>query len=287
MKDLNLECLPDWRFCNIPYGEKGPRYSGWQNTPIELKNINANGNIGVLLGPHSNGICALDFDGPTAWTWFIDRFPDLELPTIKWASGRESRCQMAFKIPEEYWDALKTIKIETLAPSALGMKDGEGFEFRWTGGQSVLPPSRHPDTKKDYFWISSPVNTNVIPLPNDILVYWLLQANPVPVPVVVYPPISNQEADDLARKLKNLYPSLGYDTWARVTWGFCNTIGYGDGIQLMKQYWPEQKPGDYAILGTKPPKGKQYKLGTIKKMIYDQTPRVDKRIKSTINTNKI
>jgi len=264
MKNIELECLPQWRFCNIPRGQKGPRSAGWQRMPLLLTDIDPAGNVGVLLGPSSGGLCALDFDGTTAWSWFQEHF-DIEIPaTVMWASGKTDRCQMAFRVPEAYWDALKTLKIAT--------GDHEGFEFRWTGGQSVLPPSLHPDTQKEYFWVAEPSRNNLADLPEAILCYWLLQSNPEPeyTEPVEHPPATEAEVLALAAELKSLYSEFDYDTWIRVTWAFCNTIGYEDGITLMRYHWPEQQAGEYNKLKSKPHGGRVCTIGTVKKLIRDR-----------------
>lgn len=264
MKNIDLECVPAWRYCNIPRGQKGPRDPGWQRQPRLLQDIDPDGNIGVLLGPISGGLCALDFDGTSAWSWF-DQTIDVALPaTVMWASGKTDRCQMAFAVPEAYWNYLKTTKIATGAH--------EGFELRWTGAQSVLPPSLHPDTKKEYFWVASPNCTDIAELPDAVLAYWLAQSNPRTEPAVLveHPPATEQEVVALAAELKACYPSLDYDTWIRVTWAFCNTVGYEDGIALMKYHWPEQVAGEYNKLRSRPHNGRVCTIGTVKKLIRDR-----------------
>jgi hypothetical protein len=267
MKNIELECIPSWRYCNIPRGQKGPRYSNWQNTAYTLDQIDATGNVGVLLGPLSAGVCALDFDGTTAWHWFADTF-NIELPnTIMWSSGRTDRCQMAFRVPEAYWDYLKTIKIPT--------GEAEGFEFRWTGGQSVVPPSLHPTTQREYFWVQAPSRTDLAELPDAILSYWLEHANPAvePVTQTEYPQINNDQAVALAAELQQLYPKLDYDTWTRVTWAFCNELGQDAGLTIMRYFWPEQTAGEYARLGqSRAPDGPRCTIGTVRYLINQRRP---------------
>lgn len=281
MKNLELECLPDWRYCRIPYGEKGPRDFGWNKNPLTLDQIPNTMNIGVILGTASNGLCALDFDGPAAWTWW-DNNIGIPIPdTVAWASGRIGRCQMAFRVPEAAWEYLEVKKINLGVPCPEDPTKTQGFEFRWSskkGVQSVLPPSMHPDTKQQYFWINPPSTTNIAELPDQVLTHWINLIYPasVPVEIVEYPPATTQEVEQLAAELKKLYPTLdGYDTWTRVTWAFCNTIGYQDGITLMKYYYPEQTSGEYAKLNSKPPERK-CGIGTIKKMIKERSSRLSR-----------
>ena len=244
MKNLELECLPSWRFCRIPRGQKGPRYAGWQTEYLTLDQIGEGHNVGVILGPASAGVAALDFDGTSAWSWFTQNFPDLEIPrTVSWASGRTDRCQMAFTVPPAYWDSLKTIKIAT--------GEREGFEFRWTGGQSVLPPSLHPDTGQEYFWVNAPDQTDLATLPDPILCHWLLAANPAPATHVAagdLPPPTASEIAEIYADLKQFYPNLGYDRWCTAAWVAVRELGTGDGVALMKHLWPEQVAGEYQKL---------------------------------------
>ena len=273
MKNLDLECVPAWRYCAIPRGQKGPRYAGWQTKPYTLDQIAADGNVGVLLGPPSAGLCALDFDGPSAWAWW-DQHIGTEIPTtITWASGRPSRCQMAFRVPEAYWPYIKTVKIAT--------GEGEGFEFRWTGAQSVVPPSLHPDTGAEYFWVQAPRVTDLIEIPDAVLARWLEQVNPAPDPVVpeVYPQTGNDEAVALAEQLKQLYPELDYDIWTRVTWAFCNELGRGAGVTIMRYFWPEQTAGEYdRVVRGAAPEGRRCTIGTIKWLINQRRPTIEQQI---------
>ena len=268
MRDDELECVPQWRFCTIPRGQKGPRYANWQSQPRLLDQVEAGNNIGVLLGAPSAGLAALDFDGATAWSWWDQhigtRIPD----TVTWASGKPSRCQMAFAVPEPYWAHLRTVKIATGA--------AEGFEFRWTGAQSVVPPSLHPTMGAEYFWVQAPSRTDIAAVPDAVLSRWLELSNPAPAhqDPPAYPPTTNVEIEQLAAELKQYYNKLdSYDLWTSVCWAFCNTIGYADGILLMRYYWPEQEPGEYDRLISRPSGGRQYTVGTIKWLIAQRTQR--------------
>lgn len=272
--------MTNWRYCNVKPGEKVPYPAGWQNTPKTLDNIDST-NVGVLLGPVSQGLVALDFDGTTAWSWYSNTIGAPLPKTIMWSSGKPDRCQMAFTVPEQYWPLLRTQKITNTTTDLI--TKGEGFEFRWTGGQSVLPPSRLTDGRA-YMWLATPLDTDVAEIPEAILDYWVLLSNPEPKAVeVVYPPATESEVTELAEKLKSLYPTLdNYDTWIRVTWAFCNTIGYADGITLMRYYWPEQQAGEYAKLNSSPPERK-CGIGTIKKLIRDRSGDVKNNKLSAVN----
>jgi Bifunctional DNA primase/polymerase, N-terminal len=74
----------------IPLGKKGPNTAGWQNTAFAdtqtreyreelLQAIARGGNIGVLLGPASGGLIAIDLDDDEIAEHFLERNPQLGL----------------------------------------------------------------------------------------------------------------------------------------------------------------------------------------------------------------
>ena len=81
---------------------------------------------------------------------------------------------------------------------------------------------------------------------------------------------TDEEISQLIQELKRLYPTLDYDTWIRVTWAFCHELGTNGGINLMRQYYPESKSGEYKKLNASSYNGKKVTLGTIVKMIKDK-----------------
>jgi hypothetical protein len=283
MKDIELETLVDWRFVPIPYGEKGPKEKDWQKKHRTLVQIPQHSNIGVILGPASNGLLAIDFDGPWAWEYWNEhiKIPFDSFDTVMWTSNKPGRCQMAFNVPVEFWEHMPT-KFSKSGP--LG-DDGkrQQLEFRWgnddAGFQSVLPPSLHPDNKIDssinYTWLRSPSEVDVCEVPMQLLEWAILDRQKEEsvelIQGIEYIPktYDGDQANNLAKKLKEYYPTLDYDTWIRVTWGFCNSIGYDDGITIMKYYYPESKVGEYKSLMSSKPKGKICTIGTVKKLIKD------------------
>ena len=249
MKNIDLECQPGWRYCRVMPGEKRPYPAGWQRTPLELSQVDST-NVGVLLGPESHGVVALDFDGTSSWQWF-DQVIGGDLPTtVMWTSGKQDRCQMAFQVPARYWFYLRSLKIGAAVSDWIA--PGEGFEFRWAGGQSVVPPSRLADGR-EYTWIHRPSQSTVADLPDAVLAYWLEQSNPVvaPTPVRDLSQLSNQDLLDIESLLMVLHHQhavLDYDTWRTVAWATAHHVGPGAAGIIMNSYWPEKKPGEYARL---------------------------------------
>lgn len=246
MKNLQLECVPGWRYCNVRAGGKAPYPNNWQQRALSLAAIEST-NVGLLLGPVSQGVCALDFDGPTAWTWF-DATIGCALPeTTTWTSGKTARCQMAFRVPSAYWFYLRTLKITHTRDA--GIAPGEGFEFRWAGAQSVLPPSTLADGRS-YTWITEPSQVGLAELPDAILAYWLQHANPE-VPEHPTRDTSNitdtdvWDIESLLMVLKQRHDVLDYDTWRTVSWATAHHVGTAVAGVLMSHYWPERLRGEY------------------------------------------
>jgi hypothetical protein len=265
MKDLVLEQQPLWRYCRVRTGEKRPYPNNWQNMPLTLAEVDS-GNIGLILGPKGNGICAIDFDGPTAIDWF-NREIGCALPdTPAWSSGREGRMQMAFLVEAEFWQYLSTKKITT--------GEGEGFEFRWAGGQSVLPPSIHPVTGKPYTWLI-PGDTQVARIPAEILEYWVKLCNQEHKPEDLTPEVNLddlveddvKEAERLLKKLKETRAILDYDTWRTVSWALAHYLGRDAARFLINLYYPEQRAGEYNQIFRTWNKAKSPTLATIKHMV--------------------
>ena len=152
-------------------GDKRPYRTAWNTEiPLERNNLIAEINAGakgygIRTGCISEGILAIDADGYAAEE-LLQKISQGDLPeTVTFTSGKPGRCQRLFVVPPEYWDKIKTLKLNA------GSLDGgkkQLLEFRWDNCQSVLPPSEHPETGK-YFWIRSPENTAVAQCPQRLI----------------------------------------------------------------------------------------------------------------------
>jgi hypothetical protein len=273
MEDILLEHQENWRYCRVRAGEKKPYPADWQNNPLRLHQVDSP-NIGLILGPKGNGICAIDFDGTTAWTWIAEQGVDVsKLYTVSWTSGKTDRCQMAYWVPEEYWDVLKTKKIKT--------GDKEGFEFRWAGGQSVLPPSIHPETGQAYYWLVPPANKckdswydqEIENIPDDLLRVWLEQIANEHIkdeeditPEVRIEELTDDKVELVERALavlKQRRPTLTYEEWCRISWGVAHELGRAVAKYLMVKYYPEQHHGEYDNLYKTWNKAKSPTIGSL------------------------
>lgn len=178
--DKELISLPsEWVI--TPVKDKKPYRPNWQvESPVsrdfileEIKSNRASG-FGLRTGVISGHVLAIDFDGETAIELMMN-LPDYrELPkTPAWTSGKDGRIQLAFNIPEKYRKDFENFTNTKLKESN-GFKcaDGEQLEFRYNGCQSVLPPSKHPETGQ-YQWVNSPKDTDLADLPQFIIDFLL------------------------------------------------------------------------------------------------------------------
>ena len=292
MNNTELKILEQqgWRFCAIPDADgkptKGPRIKDWQRYPKILDQIPANGNIGVLLGEASAGVLAVDFDGPWTWQCWLDQigidFADID--TVTWSSGRTGRAQMAFHVPQEYWHVMPT-KFHISGPIG---DDGEPqqLEFRWgnwnAGFQSVLPPSRHPDSLTDpniyYRWDRSPSQVSVQTIPDRLLEFVLTYQPPVKAVEILEIPAKDinavtdyefNEVRKLLQLVKNKYFQLDYSMWLSVTWAVYKVLGPAIGAQLMQEFYPEQKRNEYYNLARQHKPGKSPGIGKLRSLVQD------------------
>lgn len=184
---FGLKAIPD-NWALTPVREKRPYRPNWQHEqPVSREAIatyitkgqeltSKKGNsytaydsgYGVRLGEISGGLLAIDVDGPSAEPILKAICPELP-KTVSWTSGKTGRCQIAFQIPAEYREKLKSFTRAVVREwEDLKADDSELLEFRYNLCQSVLPPSYHPSTGQ-YIWVNSPEDTEVAIAPQPIL----------------------------------------------------------------------------------------------------------------------
>lgn len=163
-----LHALPQsWAL--TPVAQKKAYVAGWQQTGLareaiarEITSGKADG-YGILTGPLSGGLIAIDCDGHQPHARFKEILGGDIPRTVSFASGKDGRAQYLFSVPEEQWANISTRKE--------GEADNGGqLEFRWISCQSVLPPSAHPETA-GYNWVNSPDECLIAPLPDKALEY--------------------------------------------------------------------------------------------------------------------
>lgn len=120
----------------INKGEKTPMIANWQNLPVEEMNsqeylgLLKRGNLGVLLGKPSGGLCAIDIDDDALVEPFLAQNPQLR-NTLRSKGARGQ--QIWLRITGDY---PKLTKITDKDDAPWG-------EWRGDGGQSVIH-GRHP-----------------------------------------------------------------------------------------------------------------------------------------------
>lgn len=161
---------------------KAPKGDAWQKTEFsrntianQIRSGKASG-FGIKLGEPSGGIVALDVDGFAARKELEAVLGGDILPqTVACSSGKPGRAQYLFMVPPDKQTGLKSTAEKHI--NAEGVS--EDLNYRWTGNQSVLAPSAHPDTPC-YFWVDgcSPDETEIAEIPVELLAHWLLLLNP-------------------------------------------------------------------------------------------------------------
>lgn len=292
MRDIELECLPNWRFCRIERGQKGPRYPGWQTNPVPLDQIPQDMNVGVVSGPLSGGILNVDFDGPWAWEYWQEniKIDFAEIDTVSWSSGKSGRCQMAFRVPEEAWELLVP-RISISGPARGPGEKPDGLEFRWSNHQSVLPPSLHPENVNNpdiyYRWLRNPSSCDVQEIPYALL-EWIVHYRPAEkfteqaeLPPVDLSQVTNKQYDHLVallEQLRGLYGRPDQPQWLKWSFAAASVVGPAAAAEVMNSIWPEEKRGEYRRLLKTWNRSRSPGLSTLEQAVRERVAPVKKII---------
>lgn len=145
-----------WSPIPIRKRDKRPSHSDWQNTRYktekEIKSAFTDSNLGVLLGDNSKGLIDVDLDSPEAQS-LSDGF----LPVTRMVHGRKSSPKSHYWYRVEGWP----LRVQQFFDPVERAKQQKGedydkdrlvlIELRGTGGQTLLPPSVHPNGER-YKW---------------------------------------------------------------------------------------------------------------------------------------
>jgi putative DNA primase/helicase len=147
----------------VPYADKGPRTPKWEQTTFadtctlkyraQLKiALRRGGNIGVLLGPVSGNLCAIDIDADDVVEVFLKPNPQLRNTlTTRGANG----CQIWVQILGEYPSRKINSRLRIPGKKPGSMKSIA--EWRGGGGHQSIIWGKHPDGMDYRFIVEVPV----------------------------------------------------------------------------------------------------------------------------------
>jgi len=278
-KENDEMSLDDYKeFGYTPVNHKRPFLPSWQNNPLTYEISSYVGKhisvkygsktvpvlctgFGLILG---DGYVAVDFDGSEAFEYFFEQFGLVSNYKVNmaWTSGKESRMQFLWKVPSEYWDKLKTIKV------GIGGK----LEFRWKGAQSVMPPSLHSNEYGNYKWLIEPYGTKIYRIPDNILEWWIERSAGLVKEHGDFDKFNKQQVDDeihfnkvvsLVSIIREFEPLKSRNDWSRVSWAVAHEIGVENAKHVMNEYYPEDRPGAYNNIFTSYKACASPKFGTL------------------------
>ncbi len=211
-----LQAIPDtWALVAVG-NDKRPYQPEWQKHPLTKHQIEAELSagravaVGVLAGPPSGGLLFVDHDGLGASEILQSLGTSLRDLPKSWAvtSGRDGRLQIIYRVPEPFWDQIKTTKLKSSIK-------GEQLELRWTGCQSVVL-GKHPLTGS-YRWLKdrSPADLPIADAPSILLQQ---MQRPIETPPLL-PAVNPKDDAERARAyLANIPTSItdDYDEWVKV-----------------------------------------------------------------------
>ena len=228
---------------NVPLRSKGPMTKGWQKltvddmTPPYLAELT--GNIGVLCGSASGGICVIDLDTASALAEFLEANPTLQ-NTLHRTGHRGSTIWV--HIDGEYPERLQTL---------VNLEDENCGEFRSNGSQTIIH-GIHPE--------GMPYRNNGKPIAT------------IRYSDIVWPPgvqlkkktekpakKAKPASADGAEGKKRLYPMWAVramlfsiptrpdrDKWMKISASVRNSLANEiEAFALLKEWSPEEKGGDY------------------------------------------
>ena len=191
-----LQALPgEWPLVAVD-GNKRAYQKAWQSNPLTKDQVAAEIRagrakaVGVIAGPAS-GLLFVDHDGISA-TAELERLglPLRELPkSLAMTSGKDGRFQILYRVPADFWDALKGRRVfKTGQLDAQGK--AENLDLRWAGHYSVVIGA-HPDTS-GYRWLTGrgPTEQPLADAPTALIELLLDQPQPEPAPLLAQPAVA-------------------------------------------------------------------------------------------------
>ncbi len=136
-------------------GTKSPTVPGWAQMTRERYHSRPVGeefapgsNLGLVLGPASGGLVDIDLDHPE-----MARIARLIFPPTAMKHGRTG-----FSLSHLWYRVTDTPPAKTVQWVDPTIDSGKRviLELRSTGGQTMIPPSVHPDTQEPLQWLGQP-----------------------------------------------------------------------------------------------------------------------------------
>lgn len=170
------------KFCQPLWKRKYPTEKEWQNNPRTIEEIDLRTHgVGIIFG--YGNLVGMDVDNQAGCDRFTRIFgcPPHEYESVSWASGKRfdksyspeitstSNIQVLFVLADSQAEQMSKFKNDTGESSGytFGGTKNE-LDVRWSGRQSVLPSlSPHPDMGKPYYWVNSPCEWDIAPIPED------------------------------------------------------------------------------------------------------------------------
>jgi hypothetical protein len=113
----------------------------------------------------------------------------------------------------------------------------------------------------------------VADLPEDLLILWLSLMTPKRVanalPEVKFEELDERQVakvNELLAIVKGRHPVLAYDDWCKVSWAVAKELGREAGEVVMREYYPEQEPGEYRNIYRTYDVSKSPSMGTVRKI---------------------
>jgi len=124
-----------WRIVPVPRGEKAPKEVGWPDTVWTAEHVNG-GNIGVILGPVSKGLCDIDLDAH----WALALAPHFLPPTATFGRASKPRSHWLY-----YCEGLRSQRFTFEREGKVELVEvrGQNASNDRCGHQSVFPGSTH------------------------------------------------------------------------------------------------------------------------------------------------
>lgn len=124
-----------WRIVPVPRGEKAPKEVGWPDTVWTAEHVNG-GNIGVILGPVSKGLCDIDLDSH----WALVLAPHFLPSTATFGRASKPRSHWLY-----YCEGLRSqrFSFERQGKVELVEVRAQNASNDRCGHQSVFPGSTH------------------------------------------------------------------------------------------------------------------------------------------------